>query len=107
MTEVHIIVSPAGKGRFDAFVDGVYQLTSTSPFIDVCRVLIARGIDPETPATMRHAGSSHDAVWGRVGAVAGLEVRGDRIIRAARRAAAPYSDFNVQGGPRVTTGADA
>src|SRR5262245_51296220 len=89
MNKIIITVAPAGKGRFDAFVDNQYQLTSTSPFIDVCRVLIAHGVDPETPAAMRHVGSDHDALRGRVGAVAGLGVRGDRIIRAAGPTAPP------------------
>ena len=109
MTEVlHIIVAPAGGGRLDAFIDGRYQLTSTSPLIDRCRILIERGIDPETPVAMRHAGSDYDAVWGRVGAIAGLGVRGTRTTRTPGPAARPYSDLIAQqGGARTTPEADA
>ena len=90
MTPIVIIVSPVGSSRFDAFIDDAYVLTSTSPFIDVARILIERGADPDTPAVMRHRGSDYDAVWGKLGNVAGIGVRGNRITGSAGRAAAPY-----------------
>ena len=60
-----------------------------SPFIDTCRILIERGADPETPVIMRHSTSDFEAMYGRLGGVAGAGVRGTRITRAAGRAVAP------------------
>src|SRR5262245_46075850 len=74
MTEIIVIVSPAGSGRFDAFIDGRYQLTSPSPLIDTCRILIERGIDLDTRIAMRHAGRDYDAVWGRLVDLASVRV---------------------------------
>src|SRR6476660_9254725 len=70
MTEIlNIIVSPAAgsPGKFDAHLDGGrYLVTSTSPLIDACRILIEHGCDPETKVAMRHLGRDYDAIWGRV-----------------------------------------
>jgi hypothetical protein len=63
-------------GRFDAHHNGRYLCTSVSPFLDACRVLAMQGHDPESQVIMRHAGSDHDSLRGRLGIVAGLELSG-------------------------------
>src|SRR5262249_47281480 len=93
MTEVHIIASPAGGGRFDAHIDGRYILTSPSPLLDVARILIERGTDPEARIVMRHAGSDFDAAWGRLGDLASVRVSsasdGRPVLRREAVAAPP------------------
>jgi hypothetical protein len=96
MTKV-IIASPAGSGRFDAYIDGRYVVTSASPFIDACRVLVAQGADPDMVVVMRHAGSDVDALRGRLGDVAGVRVHsapdGRPKLATKPIAAAPYRRF--------------
>jgi hypothetical protein len=89
---ITVIVSPTADnpGRFDASLDGRYLVTSSSPFIDACRILIEQGADPDAQAVMRHAGSDVDAMHGRLGNVAGTGVRGTRITRAAEASPAPH-----------------
>ena len=71
---ITVVATPASSGRFDAHIDGRYILTSPSPLLDVARILIERGTDPETRIVMRHAGTDYDAAWGRLGDLAGLRV---------------------------------
>jgi hypothetical protein len=66
--------------------------------------LIARGADPETKAVMRHRGSDYDAIWGRLGDVAGTGVRGTRITRAPGRAAAPPMRLRRKCSPLLARG---
>jgi len=64
------------RGVYDARCDGRYLVTSTCPFIDGCRVLVAWGYDPEANVVMRRVGSDVDALRGRLGIVAGVEING-------------------------------
>jgi hypothetical protein len=75
MTEIVIVVrATADKcGKFDAFHEGRYLCTSTSPFIAAARILITHGYDPESIAIMRHDGVDADALTGRLGTVAGCD----------------------------------
>jgi hypothetical protein len=47
--------------RFEATLDGAHVVTSHQPLADGARVLLARGWHPDTPVTIRHAGSVHDS----------------------------------------------
>lgn len=78
-----IIISPVGRGRFDAHLEGGALLVAAShqPFLDGCRALLAAGVDPSTIAIMRHAGSATDALRATVGVAAGLTVEDDRFGR--------------------------
>jgi hypothetical protein len=95
-----VVVTPASSGRFDAHIDGRYILTSPSPLIDVARILIERGTDPDTPIAMRHAGRDFDAVWGRLGNIAAVRVTsapdGSPVLRRQDMAAAPPVRLNRQ-----------
>jgi hypothetical protein len=64
------------RGVYDAHCDGRYLVSSPCPFIDGCRVLLAWGYDPDASVVMRRQGSDADALRGRLGIVAGVEVNG-------------------------------
>lgn len=60
--EVTITVSRSKTpGNFDAFLGAEFLLTSRQPMVDAARLLVGRGADPATPATMRHEGSTQDS----------------------------------------------
>ena len=76
-----INVSPAFDGQgvrrhglFFADLDGRQLCISRQPLLDASRVLLAEGIDPETPIVTRHAGADFDAMMSTVGAAAGMTV---------------------------------
>jgi hypothetical protein len=72
----------SGRGQlFDGVVEGrVIVRRSAQPLLDGCRALLAEGVDPATPITMRHDGSTVDSLTATVGAAAGLTVReGDKL----------------------------
>jgi hypothetical protein len=73
------------RGIFDAHHDGLYLCSSPSPFIDGCRILVSHGHDPRARVEMRREGSDVDALSGRLGAVAGIEVASRGIGFHARR----------------------
>jgi len=77
------------SGIYDAFYQGRYLCSSTVPFIDSCRALVAQGLDPKLPAVMRRVGSDVDALRGRLGAVANVEIsaagNGQPVFRRPRR----------------------
>ena len=72
MRKIVIIVEPvAGRpGYFAAALDGVGLCISREPLLSAARELIRRGVSPDTILAMRHAGSDHDALRGRLGALA-------------------------------------
>jgi hypothetical protein len=47
--------------RFIATLDGDFVVLSDQPLADGARELLARGFDPATPLTMRHAGKAYDS----------------------------------------------
>ena len=62
---LRLIITPdEGPGRFVARLEGsdepIVQGTR-QPLVDGARVLLARGFDPATPLTMRHAGKAYDS----------------------------------------------
>ena len=78
-----IIVSPAGRGKFTAHLqDGRQLCQRTFSPLAAARQLLADGRDPATQITMRHAGSSTDALVSTIGVAAKLCV-------TERQAAAP------------------
>jgi hypothetical protein len=81
-----ITAAPAGRGRFDASVDGRYILTSRSPFLDTARILAAQGADPATRIGLMHEGSDRIAMRSTIGIAAGLIVEeGDRLALRKHR----------------------
>ncbi len=57
-----LILTPAKTpGKFIARLDGEVICQSDQPMVDGARELIQRGLDPATPATMRHEGAAHDS----------------------------------------------
>jgi hypothetical protein len=71
-------------GMFDCHHDGPYLCSSSSPFIDGCRHLLAPGHDSTTRIVMRHAGSEDDGLRGVLGWVAGVEIANAVGFRPAR-----------------------
>ena len=70
-----VIVSPLGRGQFEARLEGrVLVGSTTEPLLAAARVLLAEGAPPDTPIAMRHAGSEHDALRATVGRAARLTV---------------------------------
>ena len=94
---LHIIISPAyveGKrlhGRFVATLAGRQLCTSREPLLAASRILLAEGVDPETPIAARHAGADFDAMMSTVGAAAGLTVSEGNTRSATF---APYKAFS-------------
>ena len=77
-----INISPAFDGQgvrrhglFFADLDGRQLCISRQPLLDAARVLLAEGVDPETPIATRHAGADFDAMTSTVGAAAKWTVR--------------------------------
>jgi hypothetical protein len=71
-----IIVSPAGRGNFVAYLDG-RQLCKArpSPFVAAARQLLSEGVDAATKIIMRFAGSDIDCFTSTVGVAAKLSVK--------------------------------
>ena len=73
--------SCSNRGQLlDGTIDGELAIRrSPQPLLDICRALLAAGVDPTTPIAMRHAGADCDALTATVGAAAKLTVsEGDR-----------------------------
>jgi hypothetical protein len=86
---IELTVFPAGPGRYTATLpNGENLVTSHQPLFAGARALAARGVDPATLLTMRHAGSHTVAMRSTVGRAAKLTVeepdRGGLSIRAYR-----------------------
>jgi hypothetical protein len=78
-TQVALVVSVApvaGRpGYFTARLGHrMLVAASRSPFVDSCRTLLARGVNPDTTIAMRHRGADHDALRARLGTAARLTV---------------------------------
>ncbi len=52
---------PTLPGRFRAFLNDDFLVTSRQPLADGARVLLERGHPPETPVTMRAEGKAYDS----------------------------------------------
>lgn len=87
-----VIISavPLGAGRFEAWCDGEVVVGCTpEPLLAGARALLAAGYDPDTIATMRHAGSDVDALSARIGMAARFCVEESAhgpILRSVRKA---------------------
>ena len=101
--------SCSNRGQlFDGTIDGELAIRrSPQPLLDICRALLAAGVDPATPVAMRHAGADFDALTATVGTAAKLTVwEGDEAphFRKWRPRSdvpeAPPSDFSE--GPATT-----
>jgi hypothetical protein len=81
---LRMIVFEADRpGEFNASLeDGAGIVENTrQPLVDGARELIARGIDPKTPLTMRHEGKAHDSFRPLpIGKWAGLDYEEDGLI---------------------------
>jgi hypothetical protein len=49
-------------GKFETHLNGRQLCISRQPLLDGARILLAEGIDPETPIVTRHAGAGFDAM---------------------------------------------
>lgn len=71
---MNITVSPAGRGRYHAHLDGRHLCTSDTPFFSAARVLKREGVLPQEPLTMTHEGSVTVCLTSTVGEAAGFRV---------------------------------
>jgi hypothetical protein len=71
---IEIVVTPSNGGHFNATVDGEKLCSSRTPFFSAARVLLKRGVDPDTKIVMRHTGSETTSLRSTVGAAAALTV---------------------------------
>ena len=62
-------------GKFVVTLDGRQLCISRQPLLDAARVLLADGVDPETPIATRHAGADFDAMTSTVGTAAKWTVK--------------------------------
>jgi hypothetical protein len=74
MSEMEIIIAPAGNDRFTAHWGDILLATSRTPFFDSARRLVELGADPGDLLTMRHRGSDTPSLRARVGVAAKLTV---------------------------------
>ena len=69
-----------------ATLDGRQLCISRQPLLDASRVLLAKGIDPETPIVTRHAGADFDAMISTIGTAAKWRVEeGNTVSPTFRR----------------------
>ncbi|WP_404292405.1 hypothetical protein ACD578_08925 [Microvirga sp. RSM25] len=71
---MHITLSPLGRGRFRASIDGRVLAESRTPFFDAARFLLNEGVYPNEILTAFHEGSSVVAMRASIGKAAGLTV---------------------------------
>ena len=84
---VTIIVTPLGRGQYEARLEGrVLVGSTTEPLLAAARALLAQGVAPETPIAMRHEGADHAALRSTVGKAVRLTVEAgkDGVPRFAR-----------------------
>jgi hypothetical protein len=84
MTGLIIAVRPAKDGKFEARVDDRLLCTSRQPFLDAVRILLAEGVEPATPITMRHERTGTDSLISTVGKAAKLTVKEEPSPRFRR-----------------------
>ena len=83
-------------GLFLADLDGRQLCNSRQPLLDASRVLLAEGVNPETPIASRHAGSGFDAMTSTVGAAVKWTVREDETRSPHLAAYKAFSCDDVQ-----------
>jgi hypothetical protein len=89
MTDIILleIAEVGNSGRYDAYADGRYVVTSAQPFLDGARALIAQGYDPERRLVMRRHGRAQDDLAALLSEAAGLTIESTRFGRPSFR---PY-----------------
>jgi hypothetical protein len=93
-----IMVTPNGGGRFAAHLDGRLLHKSTrQPLLDCARVLLKEGADPQSTIAMRHNGSDHVALSGKIGAVAKLTIEESDDDPMRIRVWKPFEGASVPG----------
>lgn len=77
-----ITVRPAKSGRFDAFAEGRYILTSRVPLCDAARALAAQGVPAETEVGLAYEGSDSITLRSTIAEAATLTIEeGDQGVR--------------------------
>ena len=91
-------ISPNGApDHFDAVVNGELLVRSSrTPFCDVARVLLYRGVDSNSWLILRHAGSQTDSLRAKVGVAAKLTVKEPDRGRAHFARYVPFSPSPVK-----------
>jgi hypothetical protein len=78
-------VKPTSSGqKWRAYLDGKLLCASSAPLVTAARLLIARGFDPSHTIEIWHQRADAWSLRGRLGAVAGARLEGER--KAQRRA---------------------
>jgi hypothetical protein len=65
------------RGIFEAWIGRRLVCRSREPLLATARILLAQGVPPDTRLEMRHRGSTHIALAGRIGRLARLTVAED------------------------------
>jgi hypothetical protein len=95
------------SGRYDAYVDGRYIVSSSQPFLDGARCLIEQGYDPSRRLVVRREDREHYDMTGPLGVAAGLTVKSDRCGKPkfvrwtgeeSKAAASPVRQKRMQAG---------
>ena len=84
--DIVLTIKEAGAGRYDAYADGRYLLTSTQPLLDGARALLAQWCDPATMLTMIRPPSTAWAMRAPIGVAAKLTVSEKEHYRPTFRA---------------------
>ncbi len=79
LARLEIVLTPRGRGRFDAFFAGTKIVTASPMAItDAARILHRIGHTDEFLLVVWHHGANHDAISGSLGVWRRLRVREDR-----------------------------
>lgn len=88
-------VTPTGR-KWRASLDGETLCRSVSPLIMAARVLVARGIDPNSMIEMWRAGADTWSLRGKLSVVAATLVDGEKAPRRAKNGS-PVRYFSATG----------
>jgi hypothetical protein len=83
--DIVLTIKEAGAGRYDAYADGRYLLTSGQPLLDGARALLAQGYDPADMLTMVRPPSTAWAMRAPLAMAAKLTVETNGIGRPVYR----------------------
>jgi hypothetical protein len=88
MTDVIMLITEVDySGRYHAYADGRYLVTSAQPFLDGARILIGQGYHPTRRLVMRRKDREHYDLAAPLGVATGLTVESSRFGRPTLR---PY-----------------
>ena len=77
MEPMVIEIALKGAEQWEARLGERLLVTRKEPFCAAARVLLAEGVDPDTPFAMQHRGASYVSLRSTVGKAAALTVRED------------------------------